>query len=357
MPEFIPGLTLCRMYFHEVVAPILSARMPGLKYAAGRINAGSEVLGFDTAMSTDHGWGPSVQLFLTETDLRRLGPEIDQTLRRELPPTFMGWPTSAGEAGNAGKSAASVHRVVVTSAEAFFASYLAFDVHDEIEPADWLTFSEQKLRTIQHGAIYEDAVGLNATRSRFSYYPHDVWLYLMAAGWNRVGQEEHLMGRAGSVGDELGSAVIGSRLVRDLMHLCFLMERQFPPYPKWFGTAFRQLECADRLYPALMGAQTAGDWQNRENHLVAAYEAVAEMHNRLGITDTLSAQAGRFYERPFRVMHFGGGFAGALVAQIADAGIRQIADRRLIGSIDQWSDSTDILSWACWRPKLRAMYE
>jgi hypothetical protein len=35
------------------------------------------------------------------------------------------------------------------------------------------------------------------------------------------------MGRAGYVGDELGAALIGSRLVRDMMRLCFLMERQY----------------------------------------------------------------------------------------------------------------------------------
>ena len=65
---------------------------------------------------------------------------------------------------------------------------------------------------------------------RFKYYPRDVWLYLMASGWNRIGQEEHLMGRAGLAGDEIGSALIGSRLVRDLMRLCFLMEQQYAPY-------------------------------------------------------------------------------------------------------------------------------
>jgi hypothetical protein len=47
------------------------------------------------------------------------------------------------------------------------------------------------------------------------------------------------MPRAGFVGDELGSALIGSRLVRDIMNLCFLLEKQYAPYPKWFGTAFQ----------------------------------------------------------------------------------------------------------------------
>ncbi len=37
------------------------------------------------------------------------------------------------------------------------------------------------------------------------------------------------------IGDEVGSALIGSRLVRDIMRLCFLMEQTYAPYAKWFG--------------------------------------------------------------------------------------------------------------------------
>src|SRR5205814_4162108 len=133
----------------------------------------------------------------------------------------------------------------------FFSDYLAVRIEDDIEPADWLTFPEQKLRTVAAGAVFHDHLGLGEIRQRFSYYPHDVWLYLLASGWARVGQEEHLMGRAGLAGDEIGSALIGARLVRDLVRLCFLMERVYAPYPKWFGAAFDRLGCAEKLSPHL----------------------------------------------------------------------------------------------------------
>ena len=57
------------------------------------------------------------------------------------------------------------------------------------------------------------------------------------------------MGRAGFVNDEIGSALIGSRLVRDIMRLTFLMEREYPPYAKWFGTAFSCLKSGGSLAP------------------------------------------------------------------------------------------------------------
>ena len=43
------------------------------------------------------------------------------------------------------------------------------------------------------------------------------------------------------MGDELGSAVLGARLVESAMRLAFLMERTYAPYVKWFGTAFARL--------------------------------------------------------------------------------------------------------------------
>lgn len=149
------------------------------------------------------------------------GP-LDEALRRGLPHQFRDYPAN----------------VDITTAQRFIKDYLAFDLASEIEPADWLTFPEQKLRTISTGPVFHDEVGLGTMRERFAYFPRDVWLYLLAAGWTRIGQEEHLMGRAGTVGDELGSALIGARLVRDIMRLAFLMERTYAPYAKWFGTAF-----------------------------------------------------------------------------------------------------------------------
>jgi hypothetical protein len=198
-------------------------------------------------------------------------------------------------------------------------------------------------------------VGLESLRTKFAYYPHDVWLYLLAAGWTRIEQEEHLMGRAGSVGDEIGSAIIASRLVRDLMRLCFLMEKRYAPYPKWFGTAFRKLEAAARLEPVLLRVVSANNWKERERHLVAAYECVAERHNQLAITEPMPATASQFHGRPYRVISMGT-FSNSISAKITDPKIKEIAKRPMIGSIDQLSDSTDLQSDSTWREALCGLY-
>ena len=161
------------------------------------------------------------------------------------------------------------------------------------------------------------------------------------------------MGRAGIAGDEVGSALIAARLVRDLMRLCFLMEKQYPPYPKWFGTAFTRLTGADALMPLLQRVLFAPTWLERQEFLVPAYEIVAAKHNALQITGTLSAAVSHFYGRPFLVI-YGGRFASALREKISDSVVKRIAARWLIGNVDQFSDSTDLLNEA---RSLHSLYE
>ena len=88
-------------------------------------------------------------------------------------------------------------------------------------------------------------------RRKLSYFPRDVWLYLLAAQWARIGQEEHFVGRSGEVGDEIGSRLLAARLAHDIMQLCFLMEKIYAPYPKWFGFAFAQLGVRQCAVPIL----------------------------------------------------------------------------------------------------------
>ena len=363
MSDFIQGLRLGGLFFLEAVKPVLDAGFPDLQFSAALIGTGSEILGFDDEISTDHHWGPRVMLFLTDEDCKHYGEAIDKAMRNELPLKCRGYSTNFTPPNPADNNVQQLrdidcgpvnHRVEIHTIRGFFLGDLDFDIEKSIEPADWLTFPSQKLRSITAGEVYHDGIGLQAARARFNYYPHDVWLYLLASGWNRIGQEEHLMGRAGMVGDEIGSAIIGSRLVRDAMRLCFLMERQYAPYAKWFGKTFKELKCAENLAPILRKVMLAEAWQEREQHLGAAYEYIAEMHNQLGITETLPAKVSRFFGRPFLVMNTGGGFAEAIRARITDPVVARL---ELIGSIDQISDNTDILSDQRWRMTLRRLYE
>jgi len=143
------------------------------------------------------------------------------------------------------------------------------------------------------------------------------------------------MGRAGLVGDEIGSALIGARLVQDVMRLCFLMERTYAPYPKWFGTAFARLSCAPPIMPTLRSALTAHSWQEREKHVSLAYEHIAHMHNTLGLTRPFPERVIPFHGRPFEVMAMQG-FADALLSQITDPAVKAISEQPPIGGLGSY---------------------
>jgi hypothetical protein len=363
MKSFIPGLELSRRFYEEIVRPILAAHFPALPYAAGLIGSGSEVLGFDTEMSTDHSWGPNVHLFLRDEN-ELLADIIYEKLNAHLPNTFLGYAVRFVPVPNEPRSVVPAkegdtnthHLIRPVTLRTYMQTYFGWDVDTSLEIADWLTFPSQKLRAFTAGAVFEDTIGdLTALRQQLAWYPQDVWLYLMAAGWVRIAQEEPLMPRAGYVGDEIGSALIGSRLVRDCMSLCFLMERQYAPYAKWFGTGFRRLNCAATLSPMLGEVQQAQTWQERMAALAEVYRCLAEMHNGLGITVPLSTDPVQFHDRPFLVID-GDRFAEALVGQIRDPMVQQLAERRLIGSIDQFSDSTDLREDMGYRNTLRGLF-
>jgi len=366
MADFIPGRELARLFFEESVKPVLDAEFPDLRYDAGLIDTGSEVLGFDTPISSDHHWGPRVSLFVTEADKAQYESAIVETLRHRLPYRFRGYATSFEPIPDEPHilrfaeidSGPVNHRVGVVTLNEMLTGYLNWDWHRDIqvETADWLTFPQQKLRTLTQGPIFHDALGdVAALRDQLGYYPRDVWFYLLAAGWGRISQEEAFLGRCGDVGDELGSRVIAARLIRDLMMLGFLMERQYAPYPKWFGTGFARLTCAGRLTPIFHQVLSAETWQERETYLCEAYAIVAEMHNGLGITERLPTEVSLYHERPYRVIH-GDRFSEAIRKQIQDENIKHIAETVAIGSIDLFSDSTDLRENSSLRQKLKALY-
>jgi len=363
MPDFIPGRVLSRRFYTEAVRPILDRRYPALPHSAAHIGPGSDVLGFDTAQSMDHDWGPTVTLFLRDKDAG-LAEEIRAVLSCELPHDFHGYPVDAVEAPGdpgvrlmrAAPEGPVQHRVRVLTLRAYVQERLAYDLDAPLEPADWLTFPSQRLLELTAGPVHHDGLRtLTALRERLAWYPHDVWLYLLAAGWQRIGQDEHLMPRAGQAGDELGSAVIGARLVRDVMRLGLLMERRYAPYAKWLGTAFKRLRCAAEFTPLLHGALRAETWMDRTAALGRAYQHLAHLHTTLDLTEHMPVSVSSFHTRPFQVMH-GEVFAAALCARIGDPDVRRIAARTLIGSVDQWSDSTDLLEAVALRPLLRRLY-
>ena len=329
MPAFLPGLDLAQSFYNEEVQP----RLPAVVHSAALLGPGSDVLGYDDVRSTDHYWGPRLQVFVDEPDVGTAKRAIGT-----LPATHLGWSTTIGSDNIPFRT----HIDVWTVSE-WCNARLGVDPRHGLSTLDWLVIPQQLLLETTAGRVFHDALGqLDPIRASLAWYPHGVWLWLLAAQWTRVAQEEAFVGRAAEAGDELGSRVVAARVVRDLMRLCLLLERAYAPYSKWLGTAFARLEMAATVGPFLAAAVSADNYPRREDALVRAYEEVARRHNAAQISDPQVPTARLYHDRPYRVID-AGRFARACVETIDDPALRALP---LVGAIDQWADSTDVLGHA-----------
>ena len=362
MQNFIPGLKLSELFYREAAKPILDTFFPQLTYSAALIGWGSEVLGYDDIRSSDHHWGPRFLLFLSIDDYKQSKDAIDETLSNNLPHRFMGYATNFGKPDEIGVRLPSEsdsgpvnHMIHIETIEWFFKWYLGCDPYKTLTAVDWLTFSEHKLLAVTSGKVFHDGSGeLEEIRRKFHYYPHDVWLYQLVAQWIKISEDREFVSRCGDVGDELGSMVIAARQVNRLMRLCFLMERKYAPYTKWFGSGFADLECGSELGPIFRDVLLSSTWKERESNLARAFRVIARMHNALKITRPIVEDVSQYHGRPYLVfepedlMH-------DIITSFTDEEVKAI--KHGLGSVNQFIDTTDLLSRVPLTEILKAVYK
>ena len=322
------GIKLCKKFYEQVVKNIVMPISPN--HSACLIGRGSEVFGFDTEISQDHDWSARCVIFTNEVEAVR------QAMAKQLPEKFEGFET----------------KVEVTEASIFFGAFLGFSPHN-MTVVDWLSTPTQTLRELTSGAVFKESDELSHLRDMLKFYPKDIQLYILEAQWERIGQEMAFMGRCGTVDDNIGSALVCARLFSYIMRLCFLYEGQYPPYWKWFGTAFSQLDCAGDFKEIIEVGLAAKDWKEREKYLCEAYVALGKVHNKCGITAYVEPGVIPYYTRPFTVVDTLK-YKDALRAEIRSAEVKALPP--YIGAVDQISDQTDFLGNNEIRLKIRNVW-
>jgi hypothetical protein len=163
VPAFVPGSELAHAFYVEVVHPLV---VP--PHSAALIGWGSDVLGFDTERSTDHGWGPRLQVFVDADDV----PDVRATVDAGLPSTFRGWATHYGW-----DDVPISHHVEVGELHAWLDARLGVDPRVDMSARDWLVTPQQLLLEVTRGPVFHDGLGqLELTRQLLAWYPDDVWL-------------------------------------------------------------------------------------------------------------------------------------------------------------------------------------
>ena len=362
MTNFIKGIDLCEGFFNEIARPILESNFPALRYSAGLIGDGSDVIGFDDTMSTDHMWGPRFLLFLPPGQFESTRSRIAEIFSSKLPYQYKGYSVHFG-APDEQDGGTRVRENILSgpvnplinyhTRSSFFLDYLGWDPEQETQLHHWLTIAEHRLLGVTSGRLFHDDLGIEAYRQKFTYFPRDIWLWIMASQWKMIAEEEPFTGRCGFVGDELGSRIVAARQVQRLIRLAFLLEKRYAPYSKWLGTAFGRLSIAPRLSPILQQVLSTADWELRDEYLGMAYTLMAERHNALNLTEPMDTGTTPFFNRPFHVIR-GDRFTQALLHAISDPELRALPP---VGTVNQVTDSVTVYDDNSIAAKLRSLYQ
>jgi hypothetical protein len=365
----IKGIDLCEMFYRQQVLPILST-FPQFdrNHCAALIGFGSEVLGHDTRMSEDHDYGPRLLIFLPTQYYEQHHQDMHDKLAKELSPAFMNFSThfqdiidEPGVKKNIIVESGSLinHGIKFHTIESYLTSYWGqCNEFTNLSTEEWLSIPQQRLLGATAGKIYHDGYGqLDLIRENAKFYPKSIWLYMIIVQLTKIGQDVAFVGRASIVDDHLGSQLLVSSLVRDMMRLCFLIEKKYYPYNKWFGTAFKKLnlEIQKHFERAVL------HW---EDALIDCYKELVHMLNETVMGDLVvnniidpNIVICQFHDRPFIILDtdvISNIIMQALSSDIKiddhTANIRKILDKGvhkncspLVGAIDQVVMQTEFL--------------
>ena len=360
MAEFIKGLKLCEGFFNECAKPVIDKYFPDLQYSAGLIGYGSDVLGYDDAVSRDHMWGPRFYMFLRENDIDKKD-EIFNKFAEHLPYKYMGYsvnftkpdPNDCGVQHSKFISSGKVNPLIfIQTFDEFLIDEIGTSDLENITPLDWLAFSEHRLLSLVSGKMFADKLNIRQKTDKIKFYPDEVKLYLIASQWKIIASEQAFVKRCGEVGDESGSLIICARIAERLMRLCFLYKDTYAPYSKWFGTAFNKLNIDKNIKLKINAALKANNLTERENNLVEAQVFVADLHNASGITDKVDYNIESYFGRDIRVI-FADRFVDATIEKLKGTGFENIP---LIGTMSQFGGLSDFADEKVYYEQIKRIY-
>ncbi|MDE7359989.1 MAG: hypothetical protein K2N39_11300, partial [Lachnospiraceae bacterium] len=142
------GLEISQKYYETYGRKMICERFTDVadQAAAGLVGYGSECLGFDDEISTDHDYGPSFCIWLPREIYIQCGREM-QAAYDALPKEFMGCAARVEEEQGKG-------RVGVLCLEDFYLEILGRDCVPETD-AEWFAVSERALATATNGVVFE----------------------------------------------------------------------------------------------------------------------------------------------------------------------------------------------------------
>ena len=232
----LKGMELCRQYFETFGRPMLQRNFaPYLDHiACGLAGEGSECLGFDDVISTDHDFGPS---FCIWTDLP---DDVCAKLQKAydlLPKEFMGMKRIVTPNG--------ADRTGVIKVTDFLRKFTGFD-HVPNGSEEWQYTIDENLACAVNGSIFMDNSGFfTDIRRRLQAQPEDIRLRKLAAELEKMAQSgQYNYPRAMKRNDPAAAFFALSAFMESSMKAAHILSKKYAPYSKWL---FRSTEALPKF--------------------------------------------------------------------------------------------------------------
>ena len=250
-----------RVFFEEVVKPILEAHFPEITAvtAFGLFGYGSEALGLDDEFSRDHHWGVRIDALLPESVTAETQQEIIATVSANLPQTYRGHSLYAAHLVGAG--------LAIDTLPHFLRRTIGLSRPPQTD-VEWLHIPEEDIMHVINGEVWHDGLGeFTAVRQILKqYYPEPVRLRRIAH-WCRYfsGMGSYALKRALLRDNTYYATITFSRALKWAIQLAFMLERTYYPYDKWIMTHFARLpRLAEPLKPLVAEAvRLSTSWERK----------------------------------------------------------------------------------------------
>lgn len=236
------GLELSKKYFYDIVLPAFEEKLKHIlpSCAFGLVGEGSECFGYDDEISRDHDFGPSVCIWLKESDYRKYSDEINSVLEN-LPKEFKGF--SAIKESEWGQN-----RRNCLILEDFYFKFLGLrGVPRTI--LEWRAIPETALATVTNGEVFLDNLGefSKIRKELLNYYPEVIRQNKIATRCMYISQHgQYNYVRCLRRNDLVAANQALYLFVDELIHLVFLLNRRYKVFYKWSNLALLDLKLIGR---------------------------------------------------------------------------------------------------------------
>lgn len=238
------GLEIAEQCFNSWCLPSLQRNFPDIsERVAACVLWGSQAIGNDDIVSTDHEWGPTFELVLTEDDYAKTGISLQAHLNDTGKTDYVGYAMTPGSRNLREKSArgenildANVH----VSSLPEIMSTLFKHAYPLQGLSSWKYLDESVLYFCRHGKIFYDPLQyLTKELKPYRNYPEPILKrrivvelrkFCMFASFN--------YGRIVKRNDPVTLSICRTNLVNSVMTLVMLLNGDYVPYFKWLHTEF-----------------------------------------------------------------------------------------------------------------------